>query len=50
MSWACGMHGRDTNAYRILVGRPEGSDQLEDSGVDRRILLKWFFNKQYGRL
>jgi len=45
MGGACGMHGRDTNAYRILVGRPEENYQLEDIGVDRRILLKWLFNK-----
>jgi len=50
MGGACGMHGRDANAYKILVGSPEGNYQLEDIGVDRRILLKWLFNKQYGRL
>jgi hypothetical protein len=49
MGGACGMHGRDANVYRILVGRPEENYQLEDIGVDRRILLKWLFNKQYGR-
>jgi hypothetical protein len=42
---ACSMHERD----RILVGRPEGSDQIEGISVDRR-LLKWLLNKQYGRL
>jgi hypothetical protein len=50
MGGACGRHGRDTNAYRILVGRPEGNYQLEDIGVDRRVLLKWLFNTHYGRL
>jgi hypothetical protein len=50
MGGACGMHGRCANAYRILVGRPEGNYQLEDISVDRRILLKWLLNIQYGRL
>jgi hypothetical protein len=50
MAGSCGMHGRDANAYRILVDRPEGNYQLEDIGVDRRILLKWLFNKQCGIL
>jgi hypothetical protein len=44
MGGACGMHGRDM----ILVGRPVGSDHLEDIGVDR--LLKWLSNKQCGRM
>jgi hypothetical protein len=39
MGGACGMHGRE----KILVGRPMGSDQLEDVGVDRR-LFKWLLN------
>jgi len=50
MGGTCGMHGRDKNVYKILVGSPEGNYQLEDIGVDRRILLKWLFNKLYGRL
>jgi hypothetical protein len=29
------------NAYRILVGKPEGKrNHLEDARVDRRIILK----------
>jgi hypothetical protein len=27
-------------AYRILVGRPEGRNHLEDPGIDGRIILK----------
>jgi len=50
MGEGCDMHGRDANAYRILMGSPEENYQLEDIGVDRRILLKWLFNKRYGRL
>jgi hypothetical protein len=28
------------DAYRILVGKPEGRSQLENRGVDGRIILK----------
>jgi hypothetical protein len=32
-------------AYRILVGRSEERDHLEDSGVDGSMILKWNFKK-----
>jgi hypothetical protein len=31
-----------------LVGNPEGRDQLEDPGIDGRIILKWIFRKWSG--
>jgi hypothetical protein len=40
--------GEGRGAYRILVGRPEGRNQLEDPGGDGRILLKWIFKKWDG--
>jgi hypothetical protein len=28
-------------AYRVLVGKPERIDNLDDLGVDGRVILKW---------
>jgi hypothetical protein len=32
-------------AYRVLVGKPEGKNHLEDQGVGGRIILKLIFEK-----
>jgi hypothetical protein len=32
--------GDRRGAYRVLVGKPEGRDHLEDLGIDERIILK----------
>jgi hypothetical protein len=37
--------GEVKNAYRILVGNPEGKRPLEDQGVDGRIILYWILGK-----
>ena len=29
----------------VLVGKPEGKNQLEDPGVDGKITLRWIFRK-----
>jgi hypothetical protein len=39
--------GDRRGAYRVLVGRPDGKNHLEDLGVDGRI-LKWIFKKWDG--
>ena len=27
--------------YKVLVGKPEGKNNLKDPSVERRIILKW---------
>jgi hypothetical protein len=34
------MHGETKNAYKILVGKPEGKNHLADLRVDGRIISK----------
>jgi len=29
--------------YRVLVGKPEGRNHLEDPGIDGMIILRWIF-------
>ena len=29
--------------YRVLVGKPDGKNHLEDQRVDERIILRWIF-------
>jgi hypothetical protein len=38
--------GKKRNAYRVLVGQPEGKNPLEDLDVGGRIILKWILEKQ----
>jgi len=37
--------GERRGAYRVLVGKLEGRDHLEDPGIDGRITLRWIFRK-----
>jgi hypothetical protein len=32
--------GQRRDAYRVLVGKPDGRDHLENLGIDGRIILK----------
>jgi hypothetical protein len=39
--------GENGNAYRILVGKPEGRRPLGRLDIGRRIILKWILG-EYG--
>jgi hypothetical protein len=41
MGWAYCTCGDRRGAYRVWVGRPEGKKDLENLGLDGRIILKW---------
>jgi hypothetical protein len=45
---ACGTHGRGEKVYRVLVGKPEGKDHLEDQGVVGRMASKWTLGRLVG--
>jgi hypothetical protein len=40
--------GEGRNLYRVLVGKPEGKNHLEDQGVDRRMGSKWILRRLVG--
>jgi hypothetical protein len=40
------MHGDMRNAYKTLVGEPEGKKRL----LGRRIILEWILEKQGGKV
>jgi hypothetical protein len=39
--------GEKRGVYRVLVGKPEGNNHLQDPGVDGGIILRWIFRKWY---
>jgi hypothetical protein len=42
--------GEITDAYKILIRKPEGRDHLEDLGVDEKIILELILVKQGGKV
>jgi hypothetical protein len=47
-AWHVARMGARIGVYRVLVGKPEERDHLEDPGVYRRIILSWTFRKWDG--
>jgi hypothetical protein len=45
MGGACSTHVWMKNLYKFSVGKPEGSDLFEDTGIDGRIILEWILGK-----
>lgn len=43
------LSGQNTDAYRIMVGKPEEQTNFEDVRADGRIILKLILRKEYGR-
>ena len=37
--------GEKRGIYRVLVGKFEGKNHLEDPGIEGRIMLRWIFMK-----
>ena len=37
--------GERRGVYRVWVGKPEGKNYLEDSELDGKNILRWFFRK-----
>jgi hypothetical protein len=46
MNWAG--HGKNRNAYRILVGKSEGRRPLGDQDIGGWTVLKWILERQDG--
>jgi hypothetical protein len=42
---ACSTNGEKSNAYRILVGKPEGKRPWEDQDVVGWTTLKWISDR-----
>jgi hypothetical protein len=40
--------GDRRGAYRVLVGKPEGKNHLEDPGLDGSIIVKWILETWVG--
>jgi hypothetical protein len=45
---ACSTHGEKKGVYRVLVWKTERRDNLEDTGVNGRIILRWTFRNWVG--
>jgi len=48
MDRACSTHGRDKNAYNVLLENLKGGDCSEDLGLDGEIISEWILGKLVG--
>jgi hypothetical protein len=48
MGRACSTNAAQRNAYRILVGKPEGNIQLGNKEVGSWTILKWILEREEG--
>jgi hypothetical protein len=37
--------GEEIKVYKVLVGKPEGKDHLEDQGVGEKMGSEWIFGR-----
>jgi hypothetical protein len=42
------MHGERRNWCRVLVGNVKEGDDLENLGIERKIILKWILKNEVG--
>jgi hypothetical protein len=40
--------GEERTVYRVLMGKPDGKNHLEDQGVDGRMGSEWIFGRVAG--
>jgi hypothetical protein len=45
MDGTCSTYGERRGAYKVLVGKPEGRNHLEDQGIYGRIIVKRILEK-----
>ena len=47
MRWAghVARMGESRGVYRVVGGKPEGKNHLENRGLDGKIILRWIFRK-----
>jgi hypothetical protein len=48
MGEACSTYGERRNVDMVLVGNIKEGNNLKDTGVERRIILRWIFRKWDG--
>jgi hypothetical protein len=52
MRWAghVARMGEERKVYKVLMGKPEGKDHLEDQGIDRKMGSEWILGRLAGSI